>query len=271
MTVHAKSDRTGMLLGRRRLMQGVAGLPLAAVLADPLLARAAAAGLQEVEIEVPGHGRAAAALALPAAERAPAVMLIHEWWGLNDQIKAVAAELARAGHVALAIDLFDGQVATSADAARAQIQALDAQAARATTTAWLNWLARAEQDGTARGNGRLATLGWCFGGAWSLQASLARPVDATVIYYGRVGGTAEELQALKGPVQGHFGTRDQSIDAPMVEAWTAAMDAAGKPYEVFWYDADHAFANPTGARYDQADAKLAWERTLAFLNAQLTA
>lgn len=271
MTVHGKTDHSGMLLGRRHLMQGMAGLPLAAVLADPLLARAAAAGLQTVEIGVPGHGRAAAALALPAAESAPAVMLIHEWWGLNDQIKAVAAELAQAGYVALAIDLFDGQVAQTPEGARAQIQALDAQAARATCAAWLDWLAGAEQDGARRGNGRLATLGWCFGGGWSLQASLVRPVDATLIYYGRVGGTAEELRALKGPVQGHFATRDQSINAAMVEEWTAAMDAAGRSYELFWYEADHAFANPTGARYDEADAKLAWERSLAFLGQELGA
>lgn len=271
MTIHRMGSAGGMLLGRRRVMQGALGLPLAAVLADPVLARAAAAGLREVTVDVPGHGRAGAALALPQAESAPAVMLIHEWWGLNDQIRAVAAELAQLGYVALAIDLFDGRVATEAAQAQAQIQALDAQKARATCAAWLDWLQKAEVDGAARGNGRLATLGWCFGGGWSLQASLARPVDGTVIYYGRVGGTPEELKALKGPVLGHFAEKDRFIDGAMVSAWTQAMDQAGRSYEVFWYDADHAFANPTGNNYDREDAQLAWERTTAFLKQVLGA
>ena len=259
-----------MLVGRRRLMQGAAGLlgglPLASVLADPKLARAAAAGLQDVAIDVPGHGQAKAALALPAAESAPAVMLIHEWWGLNDQIKTVAAELAQLGYVALAIDLFDGKVATTPDAARAQVQGMQDEKGRAICGAWLTWLETAKVDGTARANGKLATLGWCFGGGWSLQASLVHPVDGTVIYYGRVGGTPEELKALKGPVQGHFAEKDQFITRSMVTAWTRSMDMAGQSYEVFWYDADHAFANPTGSRYDEPDARLAWGRTTEFLD-----
>src|SRR5690606_15388200 len=124
---------------------------------------------------------------------------------------------------------------------------------------WIAWL-KAHQ----RATGKVATLGWCFGGGWSLNAALATPVEGCVVYYGRVNKTAEELAPLACPAQGHFGTLDKNINQEMVAGFEAAAKAAGKQVEVHWYEADHAFANPTGARYDQADAALAWERTTAF-------
>ena len=122
-----------------------------------------------------------------------------------------------------------------------------------------------------KSNGKVATCGWCFGGGWSLNASLATPVDATVIYYGYVKKTADQLKALSGPVLGHFAKRDTWIDQTMVSGFEAAMREAGKAESltVFWYESDHAFANPTGARYDAADASLAWGRTLDFLKKRL--
>ena len=119
----------------------------------------------------------------------------------------------------------------------------------------------------SEGTGKVATIGWCFGGGWSLNASIATPVDATIIYYGQVDQPASRLARLQGPVLGHFATRDQRINRPMVEGFEKAMAEAGKPLTVYWYEADHAFANPTGARYDAEDAKLAWDRTLAFFRA----
>ena len=100
---------------------------------------------------------------------------------------------------------------------------------------------------------------------WSLNASLVRPVDAAVVYYGRVNKTAAQLASLAGPVLGHFATLDKFINRKMVGGFERAMDAAGKIYDVHWYEASHAFANPTSARYDAEDAALAWKRTLAFL------
>ena len=244
---------------RRRILTGLAGLPLAAVLADPRLARAAAAGLDEVTLTTEGGQSVTAALAMPAATPAPAVMLIHEWWGLNDQIKSVAAALAQEGYLALAIDLYEGRVAEGPDAARALMQAVDAGAATDTVESWAGWL-----SGHEASTGKLGTVGWCFGGGWSLAASVAHPVDATVIYYGRVIQSVEDLKKLKGPVLGHFATRDGWITKEMVEGFEANMKSAGKITTNHWYEADHAFANPTQARYDEADAKLAWDRTLAF-------
>ena len=253
---------------RRLFLQGLMSLPLASVLAFPELAHAAADTLQDVSIELEGGLQVSAALALPEADKAPAVVLIHEWWGLNDQIKAVAAELAKQGYVALAVDLYDGKSATDPEGARALMSATDPDVATQTMVGWVDYLRRHE-----RSSGKVATLGWCFGGGWSLSTSIATPVDATVIYYGNVTRSADELKKLEGPVQGHFGKLDKSINEAMVSAFEGEMEAAGKKdsLSIYWYDADHAFANPTGARYDEANAKLAWERTTAFLQEQLTA
>ncbi len=248
-------------LGRRQVLTTFATLPLAAVLADARLARAAAEDMETITITTHGGREVSGALARPASsDPVPAVLLVHEWWGLNDQIKAMAAELADQGYLALAVDLYRGQSATTPEEARLLMQAVESNAATDTLVSWVEWL-RAQPESS----GKVATLGWCFGGGWSLEASIAIPVEATVVYYGRVNKSAEKLVHLMGPVLGHFGTEDKFINADMVGGFEAAMDRAGKQYEVHWYVANHAFANPTGARYDEEDAQLAWTRTLAFL------
>lgn len=254
-----------MGLARRDLLIGLAGLPLAAVLADRRLARAAAAGLETVTITTAGGRSVTAALGTPAALPAPAVMLIHEWWGLNDQIKAVAAALAEVGYLALAIDLYDGAVTDDPQEARKLVGAVNAEAATDTCASWVRWLS-AHEDGT----GKVGTVGWCFGGGWSLNASLAAPADATVVYYGNVAKSRAQLASLAAPVLGHFATRDNWINADMVSGFEGEMEAAGKSAENHWYEADHSFANPTSGRYDEEDAALAWQRTLAFFEDHLT-
>jgi carboxymethylenebutenolidase len=255
-------------INRRQILGSLAALPLAAplatILADPKLARAAAEGLEAVSLTTAGGRKVSGVLARPDATPAPAVLLVHEWWGLNDQIKAVAAEFAREGFLALAVDLYGGGVAGNADEARALMQQVEDEAATDTLASWVDWLRASELVSE-----RVGTVGWCFGGGWSLAASLARPVEATVVYYGRVNRPASELAALKGPVLGHFATRDGFINAEMVGGFEAAMATAGKALETHWYVADHAFANPSGGRYDEEDAALSWARTLAFLTAHL--
>ena len=252
------------MLARRSIVKAAVGLPLAAVLADAGLARAAAAGLATISLTTPGGQTVGAALARPDATPAAAVLLVHEWWGLNDQIKSVAAAFAEAGYLALAVDLYKGQSANTSAGARALMGAVVADEAVDTLKTWARWLKAHELS-----DGKLGTIGWCFGGGWSLGASLAEPADATVVYYGRVGGTPERLARLKGPVLGHYATRDQWINKQMVRAFEAAMDKAGRPYASHWYEADHAFANPSSGRYDRADAQLAWTRTLEFFAANL--
>ncbi|MCY4313120.1 MAG: dienelactone hydrolase family protein, partial [Gammaproteobacteria bacterium] len=107
---------------RRRFLKGLASLPLATVLAYPELARAAADSTQTVMLTTKGGQNVSAALAMPDSDKAPAILLIHEWWGLNDQIRSVAVELARLGYLALAVDLYGGEVADSPDGARALMQ-----------------------------------------------------------------------------------------------------------------------------------------------------
>jgi carboxymethylenebutenolidase len=249
---------------RRDVLTGFAGLSLAALLADPVRVAQAAAGLETVTVKTPSGRSVSAALALPAQTPAGGVMIIHEWWGLNDQIKAVASELAAGGFVGLAIDLYDGKVASDPDGAKAAMGAVKDAEATETVATWIDHLRAMKEV-----NGKVATLGFCFGGGWSLNASLARPVDATVIYYGRVDKTAAELKALKGPVLGQFATQDTFINPPMVDGFEAALKEDGIKHEIFRYDANHAFANPTGQNYDKEDARLAWDRTVAFLKANI--
>jgi carboxymethylenebutenolidase len=249
---------------RRRLLAGFAGLSLAALLADPQRVAQAAAGLETVTIKTAGGHSVSGALALPAKTPKGGVMVVHEFWGLNDQIKAVTAELASTGYVALAIDLFNGQVASDPTVAQQLMANVDGGQATETVTAWIDHL-----YGMKEVNGKVATLGFCFGGGWSLNASLAHPVDATVMYYGLCKQTAEQLKPLKGPLIGHFGNRDTFINPAMVNGFEANLKAAGKKAKIYRYDANHAFANPTGQNYHAADARLAWDRTVAFLKSNL--
>ena len=250
---------------RRRFLKGLASLPLATILAYPDLSRAAADRTDAVTVTTRDGREVSAAIAMPDSDKAPAVLLIHEWWGLNDQIRSVAVELAKLGYVALAVDLYGGEVATTPDGARSLMQNVDGAEATDTLVSWVDFLKNHDAA-----SGRVGTMGWCFGGGWSLSTSLAVPVDATIIYYGNVKKDAAALAALHGPVLGHFATRDGWIDRNMVNGFEAAMQAAGKAAPtVHWYEADHAFANPSSARYDAEDAALSWERTVAFLREHL--
>lgn len=246
---------------RRSLLAGLAGLPLARLLAQPALA---AELTETVSISTIGGREVTAALARPDKTPAPAVLLVHEWWGLNDQIKTMAAELARQGFMALAVDLFQGRVATDPEEARALTQKVQPAEATDTLQSWAAWM-RNNRDGTRR----IGVVGWCFGGGWALNAATVADLAATVVYYGRVNLPAEQLARLKGPVLGHFARQDQFINQDIVASFERAMRQAGKPFTVHWYDAAHAFANPTGASYDGEDAKLAWDRTLEFLRSNL--
>lgn len=139
---------------RGLLLAAAAAAPLAVVLKDARLAKAAADSLEEVTLTTAGGQTVIGALGLPEAQNAPAVILIHEWWGLNDQIKAVAADLAKQGYLALAVDLFKGSVASTPEEAKAQTSGVVGTEAIDTMTSWVEWL-----SGHQRGNGKVATLG----------------------------------------------------------------------------------------------------------------
>ena len=191
------------------------------------------------------------------------VIFIHEWWGLNDNIKTMTEDIHARGFHAIAIDLFNGSVATNRDEAKTETKAGESNV---TVAAWFDWV-----KATGNGNGKVDTLGWCFGGGSSLSAALNTKLDAAVIYYGRVTANADSLQKLNAPLLGHFGTLDKSINPEMVGAFQKNLAQAGKSDLMIthWYTAGHAFANPTGGRYNEHDAALAWARTLTFLAAHL--
>lgn len=207
-------------------------------------------------------------LALPTGSGAhPAVVMIHEWWGLNDQIKGKADELAREGYVVLAVDLYKGKVATTSQEAQTQVRALNQEEAIANLKGAVAFL-RGRSDVRAD---KVASLGWCFGGGQSLRLAQAQPdLAATVLYYGQVVTDANALKGLP-PIQGVFGEADASIPMDQVRAFDEALTQAGNTHEVHTYaGAPHAFANPTNSTAYRPDAAAdAWTKTLAFLRAKL--
>jgi len=219
---------------------------------------------EAIELKLPSGRNVGAALARPAAAKAPGLLLIHEWWGLNDEMREIAARMADAGYLALSVDLFEGEVANEPDRARALMTGLDAAKARETMVGWAGWMRR-----DAGCNGKLGALGFCMGGGWALNTALAAPLEAAVIFYGNCAKTAADLAPLKGPVQGHFGRLDQGIPVAMAEGFREALKAAGKPGEIHIYEANHAFARVGGPNFHRESADLAWKRTLEFLHKNL--
>ena len=198
------------------------------------------------------------------AANLPGLIVVHEWWGLNDNVRAMAARYAGEGYAVLAVDLYSGQAAQTPDAAMALMQG-----AFAAPAASQDNLRQAHAFLTSRGARRVGVLGWCFGGNQSLQAALALPteIDATVIFYGgNPPSDAAALRALRMPVLGLYGEADTSIPVAAVNAFDAALDAAGVENEIVIYPgAGHAFANPSGQSYQAAAAEDAWRRSTAFL------
>lgn len=197
-----------------------------------------------------------------AAGAYPGVVMIHEWWGLNDNIRQMAVELAQRGYAVLAVDLF-GEVAATPDEARRLTSGLVQDRATENLRAAVRFL----RD---RGAERVASLGWCFGGGQSLRLALAEPLQATVIYYGSLVTDESSLRALRHPVLGIFGDRDQSIPVDSVRKFESALNKLGTTNEIFVYPGvGHAFANPSGANYAPEETKDAWAKTAGFLDKYL--
>lgn len=202
-----------------------------------------------------------------AAKAGPAIVMVHEWWGINDQIKAMADRYAGEGYTVLAVDLFGGQVATTSDAAMKLYQAGMANIPKGERN-----VASAVDYLRKNGASSVGAVGYCFGGHWSLRTGLAggANVNAVVMYYGAPITAQQELARLKAPVLGLFGGKDTGIPVDSVRAMEAQMKKAGRSVTIHVYpNAGHAFANPTGQAYDKATADDAWTRTLAFFKSNL--
>jgi carboxymethylenebutenolidase len=197
----------------------------------------------------------------------PAVVMIHEWWGLNENIKDMANKLAEQGYVVLAADMYNGQVATTPD----QAMQLAGSVRENPSEAIANLQAAVRYLGSLEGvnSSRIASLGWCFGGGQSLQLALnseENPLAATVLYYGNLVLDEQELSKIQWPVLGIFGDQDESIPVENVTKFEQALNSTGVPNEIYIYEGvGHAFANPSGDNYAPEETNDAWENTLAFL------
>ena len=201
----------------------------------------------------------------------PAVVMIHENKGLNDHIKNMANLLARNGYVVLAVDLFKGEVTTDRNRSSELTQYIrdNPDIATANLQSAVKYLASLPNVNAEK----IASLGWCFGGAQSLQLALNsqdHPLSATVIYYGRLITDNATLAKIKWPVLGIFGDQDSSIPVDTVKAFESALNSNNIPNEIYIFKGvGHAFANPSGDNYAPTETKDAWDKTLSFLDKHL--
>lgn len=198
----------------------------------------------------------------------PALIVIHEWWGLNEGLRAMADRLAGQGYIVLAVDLFKGKTAEYPSDARALMLEVVENPEPANENLRQAYQFVKETAGAPR----IGVLGWCFGGGWALNAAMLMPdrLDATVIYYGQVTDDQEKLEPIDMPILGLFAENDRGIPVANVRGFEAALDALGKEHEIVVYPGvGHAFANPSGNSYDPEVAGMAWDKTLAFLSMHL--
>jgi carboxymethylenebutenolidase len=201
-------------------------------------------------------------------KKLPALIVIHEWWGLNANVRDEAERLAGEGYVALAVDLYQGVTADAPPAAMKLSRGLTENPGPAEDNLKQAY-AYLTQDLRAP---RVGTIGWCLGGRWSFRTAQLFPadVDATVIYYGSVKADDADVAKLRMPVLGLFGSKDRVVPLPMVQAFETQAQRLGRDVTIKVYEgADHAFANPSGTAYDAPAAEDAWARTTAFLAANL--
>jgi carboxymethylenebutenolidase len=194
----------------------------------------------------------------------PGIIVIHEYWGLNDWVKEQASKLSDQGYEALAVDLYRGKVATTPDKAHEIMRGVPEDRAKRDLHAAFVFL---QSQPNVRKD-RIGSIGWCMGGGYSLDVALQEPtLSADVINYGHLATDPEALKKINAPILGLFGGKDQGITPDDVHKFEAAMKQLGKRVEVKIYDdAGHAFENPNNkAGYRAEDAADAWKRTVAFL------
>jgi carboxymethylenebutenolidase len=205
-------------------------------------------------------------LANAATANAPGVVVIQEWWGLQDQIKGVCDRLALAGFDALAPDLYDGVVVPYHDTEAASKEMNSLNFIEATDQNVRGAVQHLKQNGA-----RVGLTGFCMGGAVTIIGACKIPeLSAGVTFYGIPPEQAAKASGVKIPLQGHFANKDDWCTPQLVDAFEKDLKAAGKDYEFFRYDADHAFANEQRVSvHDRAAAELAWDRATRFLKKHL--
>lgn len=252
--------------------------PMAAFVADPEFVAAHPAPLplrfapqagKDVSFKAADGTKAHGFYVPPKTPKSPAIVMVHEWWGLNDYVKQQAERLHdELGYAVLAVDMYDGKVAKSPQEAGALMQGVDTKRATAIVKGAMVDLQRGDLGTKVR---RIGTIGWCFGGGWSHQAAIqgGPAVKACVMYYGMPDTNQADLRQLKAPVLMVWATQDKWINKTVVDGFKTAMAKAKKPLTVLPYDVDHGFANPSNPKHNEADTQQAWAKTIAFYRKNL--
>lgn len=218
-------------------------------------------GSYAVSSEEVDYGPASGYLASPNRSQAPGVVLIHEWWGLNDNMRSTADKLASHGYRVLAVDLYGGSVAQNSSQARELVGMVDQEESLANLQAASEYL-------RSSGSQVVSSFGFCFGGAQSMNLAVSEfAPDASIIFYGSPVTNVSQLRGVSQPVLGVFGGADQSIPLSSVQALDEGLDGVVDHEVIVYEGANHAFANPSGDRFDEEAAAAAWQETLAFLSA----
>jgi len=198
-----------------------------------------------------------------STKEAPGIVVIQEWWGLNEQIKGVANRLAEAGYRILVPDLYRGKVTLDAAEAAHFMGGLDFRDAATQDIRGAVQYLKSE----AR---KIGVIGFCMGGVLSVLAAVyVKEAAAAVSWYGLPPEEAADVSTIKIPLQGHFALKDPYFTPAQVDQLEARLKKGQVAYEIYRYQADHAFGNETGERYDPEASKLAWHRTLDFLEEHL--
>jgi len=198
----------------------------------------------------------------------PGIVVIHEWWGLNDWVKEQASKLADQGYVALALDLYRGKVATTPDEAHEIMRGVPEDRAQRDLHAAVEFL----KAQTNVNKDRMGAIGWCMGGGYALDLAILEPsLRADVINYGHLATDPGSIEKIHAAVLGIFGGQDRGIPVEDVKKFEQALKQQGQKVEIVIYpDAGHAFENPNNkAGYRAEDAADAWKRTVDFLASTL--
>lgn len=192
------------------------------------------------------------------------IFVIHEWWGLNDHIKREAEKIYKdLGNVnVIALDLYDRKVATTREEAAQYMQAVKTERAENIIKGAFAYAGK---------KARIGTIGWCFGGGWSLQAAILaeKQALACVIYYGMPEKNIEKLKKLKANVLGIFANKERWISPAIVDEFEKNLNMLKKKNSINRFDAEHAFANPSNPNYDKEATEKAYQLTLAFFRKHL--
>jgi carboxymethylenebutenolidase len=221
----------------------------------------------KVEFNAKGGAAASGELSLPEGSgKAPGLVLVQEWWGVNDHIRALVDRFAKAGFVVLAPDLYHGTVTRDAGEASKLMQELDGQRAMSDIAGAVAYLLA-----HPRVNGKVGITGFCMGGAYTFAATSAIPeIAAAASFYGIPPLERLDFAKMKAPILAHVARRDQWVTPEKAESLAKQINAHGGSAQVELYDADHAFVNDTRPEvYAPEAAKLAVDRTVAFLHQHL--